>query len=116
MPYTFFGFRELVAQHGIEQAIRSYALEDHTVSSIKELLDAEGLTNAVDLVPGDRITLLFSKLNFSDTIADFDAAKYAGVDVSNVEWINKEDMLKASDSFTFISGLADTSITLAPWG
>jgi hypothetical protein len=99
MSYTFFGFRKLVAQHGIEQAIRTYALEDHTVSSIKKLLDAEKLTDAVDLVSGGRITLLFSKLNFSDTRADFDAAKDAGVDVGDVEWINREDMLKVSDSF-----------------
>jgi hypothetical protein len=96
MPYTFFDFRRLAALHGIEQAMRSYKMEDRTVTEIRNLLEAEKLVDVVDFVPGGRVTLLFSDKNIENTRADFDAAKAAGIDLGDVEWIDRENMLKVS--------------------
>jgi hypothetical protein len=94
MPYTFFNFCNEVERHGTEQALRSFAIEHHTVEEIQKFLKSEKLADAVDFVSKGRITLLFSEQNVKDAERDFSAAKNAGVDLSGVQWFDKADMFK----------------------
>jgi 2-hydroxychromene-2-carboxylate isomerase len=96
VPYSFGGFRKLAAQHGIEQALRSSATDRRSVNQIRKILDDEELAGAVDLTSEGLIRLFLSEQSVKDAEDDYAAAKRAGFDVSAVEWIDKEDMLKVS--------------------
>lgn len=55
-----------------------------------------GKDTAVDLVEGGHISLLFTELEIAQAHVDYAAAKNAGVDVDEVHFIPKDEVLKVS--------------------
>ncbi|RPD57281.1 FAD dependent oxidoreductase [Lentinus tigrinus ALCF2SS1-6] len=93
-PVYFQFFTEYVAAHGTEDAVRAIALEQYVASSIVDLLHSTGQADAVDLVAGGRVYLLVSEDQEARAKADYEAAKAAGVDVSAVRFLGKEEVLE----------------------
>jgi hypothetical protein len=91
-PNLFRGFRKNVTRHGVDEAIKLLDIEHYTVSELLKILHSENLAECVDLVAGGHTYLAFTEEDLKDVKADFAAAKVAGVDVSNVEWVDKQEM------------------------
>ncbi|KZT07172.1 FAD dependent oxidoreductase [Laetiporus sulphureus 93-53] len=91
-PAVFSGFKQLAASFGTDDALRAFALEHHTASSILQIIKDHTLESAVDLVEGGHVDLMFSPEEVADVQADYDAAKLAGIDLSNVEWMDKAEV------------------------
>lgn len=52
--------------------------------------------DAVDFVPGGRVTLVSTPEEEAQMRAEFEVAKAAGVDVSRVQWLSKEEVQSVS--------------------
>jgi len=91
-PCNFFGFKHRSETFGLDEARRAILIEEYTAKCLSGILRAEGLESAVDLVNGGRTNLFFSAREEQEARADFEAAKHAGVDVSGVQWLSKEDV------------------------
>lgn len=96
-PIYFQLFNEYAAAHGTEDAVRAIALEQYVASSLVDLLHSTGKADKVDLVAGGRVYLLMSEDQEACARADYDAAKAAGVDVSAVRFLGKEEVLTVRD-------------------
>lgn len=84
--------------YGIGEALKQLAIEQYTANEIVRVVESHGVEDAVDLVAGGHIDLLFSEEDAEYFNADYEAAKQAGVDVSAVEWYTKEDMIRVRDT------------------
>jgi len=91
-PAVFLDFCKLEAGYGEQQALRSFALENYTASEIVKILDTEKLGNAVDLISGSHVTMFVTEKEVKEAKADFAAAKAAGFNLDDVEWLSKEEM------------------------
>ena len=91
-PATYKHFHKLQEAYGLEQAVRSLAIENYTVSSLLNIIKSENLMEEVDLTPWGHIDLLLTDMEIRTAHADLETAKAAGVDVSSVEWLSKETM------------------------
>lgn len=91
-PATYKHFHDLQEAYGVEQGLRSLAIENYTVSSLLDIIKSHHLEEAVDLTPWGHIDLLLTDMEVQNARADFETAEAAGVDVSSVEWISKETM------------------------
>jgi glycine/D-amino acid oxidase-like deaminating enzyme len=98
-PNPFLGFRKRSAECGTDEALRSLAIERYTVSALLEILESEGLANAVDLVEGGHITMALTERDFQDAQDDYHAARAAGVDLHRVEWLSKGEMIQVRRCF-----------------
>ncbi|KAJ4479828.1 FAD dependent oxidoreductase [Lentinula lateritia] len=58
-----------------------------------EFISSQNIAGAVDLVAGGHVTTFVTDDEFLRAKEDYDAVKAAGIDISNVEWLSKEDML-----------------------
>ncbi|KAJ7817054.1 FAD dependent oxidoreductase [Mycena olivaceomarginata] len=58
---------------------------------IVKLISDEGWTDAVDLVENGHTTLLFTSSELAGVEADFNAAKAAGMNLAEVNWLSKEE-------------------------
>ncbi|KIK70169.1 hypothetical protein GYMLUDRAFT_213310 [Collybiopsis luxurians FD-317 M1] len=94
-PAVFIDFCYFETQYGQQEALKEFKLEHHTTRGILEFLSAHNLENLVDLVPGRHITLFVTDEEFARAKEDYEAAKAAGVDLSNVEWLTTEEMQSA---------------------
>ncbi|KAK7024870.1 FAD dependent oxidoreductase [Favolaschia claudopus] len=90
-PLVFIDFTSYQEKYGQEQAVRCLNLETHTASEIVKLIRQEGWSEAVDLVENGHTTLFFTPEEYDAVKADFVAAQEAGLDVSSVRWLSKED-------------------------
>ncbi|KAI0750607.1 FAD dependent oxidoreductase [Irpex lacteus] len=90
-PHAFAHFTSLSKLFGEEDAIRSLELERYTSSEIRKILEGTNKVDDVDLVSDGRVILLFSKQEEELTRAEFEAAKAAGINVSDVEWLTKDE-------------------------
>jgi hypothetical protein len=97
-PVTFKRFHENEKLHGTDEALRALAIENYTVSEMLGILHTEELGDAVDLVQGGHAELLFTEKESETAKANFDSAKSAGVDLSRVEWITKDQMESVSST------------------
>ncbi|CAE6374645.1 unnamed protein product [Rhizoctonia solani] len=89
--FTTSGFRDRVEAYGTDEALRTVALEQHTVSSILKFLDeTPGAAEEVDFVQGGRVTCLLSPEQIDDARKDMKAAAEAGVDMSTIEWLEPD--------------------------
>ncbi|KAI9070217.1 DAO-domain-containing protein [Trametes sanguinea] len=79
---------------GVEDARRAMALEQRTVSKIVNLVQDAGKGSELDLVAGGSSDLLFTEAEFAEAKVDYEAAKAAGIDVSKVEFLTKEQVEK----------------------
>ena len=90
-PHAFAHFTALSKVFGQEDAIRSLELERYTSAEIRKILEETRKADDVDFVSDGRVILLFSKEEEELTRSEFEAAKAAGIDVSEVEWFTKEE-------------------------
>lgn len=104
--YRFLNFRWLEKLFGKEEAIRGLELENYTANQIAKILQDNDKVQHVDFVQGGRVILLFTEREQEDLRAEFDAAKAAGVDVSEVQWLTKEEV----QSVRFFKGLSRVGI------
>ncbi|CAE6420354.1 unnamed protein product [Rhizoctonia solani] len=85
---TVHDFQQRVDTHGVDEALRSVALERHTVSSVIEFLDeTPGAAEGVDLVRGGHVSLLFTPAEIEAAHNDIEAATKAGMDLTGVEYL-----------------------------
>lgn len=92
--HAFRGFEWLETLWGTDEAIRGLAIERYTVDSVRSLLALHNKTDDADFVAWKRVTLLFTQEEYEDTRKDYDAALKAGVDLGDVEWLDKEEVLE----------------------
>jgi hypothetical protein len=78
-----------VSRFGVEEAMRSYALESHTASSLVDIIERYKWTDDVDLVDGGHISLLFTSKEIEEAERDIDAAKRAGWSLEGVARLDK---------------------------
>ncbi|EIW59961.1 FAD dependent oxidoreductase [Trametes versicolor FP-101664 SS1] len=78
--------------HGTDDAKRAIALETRTVSEIVKIANESGKTDALDLVSGGRNHLLFTDEEVAEADLDYATAKAAGVDLTDVEFLTKEQV------------------------
>ncbi|KAI5119667.1 hypothetical protein M0805_007758 [Coniferiporia weirii] len=83
---------------GLAEALKHYALEQHTSHSILQIIRENGLEDAVDLVSGGHIDILITDQEVEDGHADFELAKNSGVNLDNVKWFSKEELADAYGS------------------
>ncbi|KAI0940977.1 hypothetical protein AcV7_003206 [Taiwanofungus camphoratus] len=91
-PHAFSNFRRHAKNLGIDEALRGIAIEKHTAAEIVKIVQEHHMESAVDLVTGGRIELLFTKEEFLNAKADYEAAQAAGADLHGVEWLDEEEM------------------------
>ncbi|KAJ3918744.1 FAD dependent oxidoreductase [Lentinula edodes] len=92
-PNVFFDFCNYKARYGQQEALKALELENHTAMGILEFISSQNIAGAVDLVAGGHLTAFVTNDEFLRAKEDYDAVKAAGIDLSNVEWLSKEDML-----------------------
>jgi hypothetical protein len=88
------GFGRDTAEWGIFEAIRAVHLEDHVVDAITFLVKDAGLEDEVDLVEGSRTILFFTEEEEAEARDEYEAAKAAGINVSDVEWLSEDEIEK----------------------
>jgi hypothetical protein len=80
--------------YGADEALRAVALEHHTVSGLLNIIEREGWSKDIDLVDGGSNELLFTQKEIDAAKFDWDAAERAGVDLTNIHILDKEDIEK----------------------
>ncbi|KAK7050022.1 hypothetical protein VNI00_005454 [Paramarasmius palmivorus] len=95
-PYPFKGFKFNQAAYGVTEAIKAFLIENRTTAEMIRVVEEHDLFDVVDLVKGGHITLFESTLDpkLGETLADWTAAKEAGIELSDVEWPSKEEVNK----------------------
>ncbi|KAH7344205.1 FAD dependent oxidoreductase [Rhizoctonia solani] len=89
--FTTSGFRDRAELYGTDEALRTVALEQHTVSSILEFLNkTPGGAEEVDLVQAGRVTLLPTPEQIEIVRKDMKVAADAGMDMSTIEWVEPD--------------------------
>ncbi|KAK7456396.1 hypothetical protein VKT23_010644 [Stygiomarasmius scandens] len=93
-PYSFFNFRDYQSRFGTEQAVKSLELEMRTAREMVKILEDEGLEDKVDIVHGGHVGLLKSEKVTKAARNNYEGAKEAGLNVSDVEWLTAEEVEK----------------------
>jgi hypothetical protein len=93
------GTSRRVRDWGLEDAKRQLLLEHYTVSEIVKILKDNDLEEEVDLVPGGHVSLLFTKDELHSAKHDFESAKEAGIDLSEIEWLDEDEILNVSYTY-----------------
>lgn len=93
--------------YGKAEAIRATALEQYTVAEVLKVIREHGRETDVDLVSGGLTELAFSEQELAEAKADFAAAQAAGVDVSRVKWLSKEEVQEVSTFSGPVRGWSD---------
>ncbi|CAE6497344.1 unnamed protein product [Rhizoctonia solani] len=89
--FTTSGFRDRAEIYGTDEALRTVALEQHTVTSILRFLnETPSAAEEVDLVQGGRVTFLLTPEQIENAREDIKAAADAGMDMSPVEWVEPD--------------------------
>lgn len=84
----------MAAIHSPEAAKRSIALEAHTVAELTSIIHHHDLSEAIDYVSGGHLVVLLTEEEIKEIGLDYAAAKLAGVDLSDVKWIDNVTMWK----------------------
>ncbi|KAJ7593915.1 FAD dependent oxidoreductase-domain-containing protein [Mycena floridula] len=87
IPFTFLNFRALEAAHGATQALKSAALERYTTREMINIIEEHKFD--VDLVRGGIIAVARDTEEFEGGKQDIEAAKAAGLQIDDVEWIDE---------------------------
>lgn len=114
-PGTFLNFKTWSDTYGVDYAIRSLALENHTASELVRLLNEEKLGDAVDLVAGGHITMFMDESRLGVAKGDFEAAAQAGVNLSTVEWLSSREMESVRVGLIVCSGLINFDLCTEIW-
>ncbi|KAI0630444.1 FAD dependent oxidoreductase [Trametes polyzona] len=89
---AFHEFTAYSTTFGVDDAKRALALEKRTVEEVLKIVKSSGKESALDLVAGGRTHLLFTEPEVIEAKLDYEAAKKAGVDLSEVEFLTKEQV------------------------
>jgi hypothetical protein len=73
-------------------------IESHTTDALLEIIDAQNLTDAVDLAALGRIDISLTQQEQSDAKIDLQEAKEAGVNVDSVKTLSGQTMNDVSIS------------------
>ena len=92
--HVFKDFVSLQQKYGASQALKSIALEHYTVDAILKIVHDHNLTDVIDLDALGRIILSITEREMVEAKANMDAAREAGVNLSETQWINEHDMNK----------------------
>ncbi|KAG9047888.1 hypothetical protein FS837_001279 [Tulasnella sp. UAMH 9824] len=85
----------LTVKYGAEEAAKSPALEEYTVSEILRIIKENGWESSVDLVECRRINLVFDERELGGIECDIAAARRAKVsEIENVEFLKAEQVEK----------------------
>lgn len=90
--HTFYHFSERQDRFGTDEAIRSSALEEYTVSSFVSIIERHGWSRDVDLVNGGNVRLFFTEDEEKEARTDFECAKSAGINVDDVQWLTRDQV------------------------
>ena len=91
---VFEEFVSLQQNYGTSQALKSFALEHNTVDAILKIVHDHNLTDVIDLDALGRIKLSITEREMVEAKANMDAAREAGINLSETQWINEHDMNK----------------------
>lgn len=86
-PACFFKFAGREEKYGIDEAIRSSAVEAYTASSLVDIIEKHDWSKEVDLVDGGNVSLLFTQDETETIERDFERAKSAGLNLEGVQWL-----------------------------
>ncbi|KAJ4468796.1 FAD dependent oxidoreductase [Lentinula aciculospora] len=92
-PNPFINFSNTKARYGQQEALKALDLESHTAKATLDFISSQNIADEVDLVAGGHITMFVTGEEFLHAKEDYDAVRAAGVDLPNVEWLSKEEML-----------------------
>ncbi|EKM50830.1 uncharacterized protein PHACADRAFT_200761 [Phanerochaete carnosa HHB-10118-sp] len=95
-PSPFEGFNWLAKLYGKTEAARALALEKYTSDKVFSILKKDNKLEHVDFIRGGRVVLFFTIQEYEEARADYVAAKSAGIDMSDVQWLTSEE---AQDRF-----------------
>jgi len=85
-------FAEFDKLMGLEQAVRSMEMENHTVEALLEIIQGENLADAVDLAAWGHNHLFLTENEAPTAEGDLNSAKEAGVNVESVEILDEQMM------------------------
>ncbi|EIW78766.1 FAD dependent oxidoreductase [Coniophora puteana RWD-64-598 SS2] len=91
-PCSYLDFTARQKTYGTEEALRSAALEMHTARSLVDVLTNNGRAADVDLVQNGHGELIFPQEQLEEEKRDYQAAKEAGMDVSDAKWYTREEV------------------------
>jgi glycine/D-amino acid oxidase-like deaminating enzyme len=91
-PAAFPKFAQRQALFNTVEAIKSYELEQYTVSLLVKIIEENGWASDIDLVKGGHINLLFTEKEARNKREDFDMARQAQLNLDGVEWLSKEEV------------------------
>lgn len=91
-PHTFYSFAERQNRFGTDEAIRSSALEQYTVSSLVNIIERNGWSEKVDLVNGGNIRLFFTEDEEREARTDFECAEHMGINLDGVQWLTRAEV------------------------
>lgn len=77
---------------GVDEAKKQYALEQHTVQVLLQIIRDHNLEGVVDLVSGGHYDMLFTDKEIKEVHADLALAKESGLHVSDIKYFSKEEM------------------------
>ncbi|KAJ3994462.1 DAO-domain-containing protein [Lentinula boryana] len=89
-PYSFFNYREYERKYGTAEALKSLQLENRTAMAMVSITREYNLADVVDLVAGGHLTLISSEEEYKSLKAEYLAARRAGLNVGDVEWLSEE--------------------------
>jgi len=95
-PTPFQGFKANSERYGVSEAIKSISLENHTATSILNIIKATKAEANLDLIQGNHLELFFSEREEADTKSDYELATQAGIDLSAVTFLAKEETQKVA--------------------
>lgn len=85
-------FHERQEAYGQDQALRSVAMEDHTIEALLKIINTHNLTDAIDLVAWGHNELFLTGKEETVAESDLKDAKEAGVNVDSVEMLSEKMM------------------------
>jgi len=93
-PNIFGGFGHLSEVFGEDECLKSLRLERQCVDDIVGIVQKNGWEADVDLVHGGNLRLHFTEDERVEDEIDFKAAKDAGIELGDVEWLDAEETKK----------------------
>jgi len=99
IPNFFFDFLKRKLSYGEEEAKKVHAIEKYTETELLKIVKESNIGDTIDLSSGAHLVLFITDKEEENARADYSAAKDAGLDVSEVEWLSKETMQAYSTSF-----------------
>ncbi|KAI0041825.1 FAD dependent oxidoreductase [Auriscalpium vulgare] len=93
-PHSFGEFQSNVEKFGIYDAIRAVDIEEHVYRELSRIVEKENLADKVDFEPAGRTALLFTEKEVDSARENYEAAKAAGVNMSAVQWLDKDTVEK----------------------